>query len=68
MLKDVNQEYILKMIYNFHKQKFGYNQIIFEQNEDIDGIYIIKKGDISVNPLTKLFNLKLLYRLKNSLN
>lgn len=44
----VTNDYILKMIYNFQKKKFGYGQSLFKEEEEIDGCYIIKRGRVVV--------------------
>ena len=44
----VNNDYVLRMIYNFQKKKYGYGKILFNENDSIDGCYVIKKGRILI--------------------
>lgn len=34
------------MIYNFHKKVFGYGHLLFEEDQEVDGCYLIKKGSV----------------------
>lgn len=47
-LKGFTQDSILKLSYFFTKKKFNLNQIIFQEGEEVDGCYLIKKGEITV--------------------
>lgn len=47
-LTGFTNESILKLSYFFVKKKFTLNQIIFSEGESIDGCFLIKKGEITV--------------------
>ena len=42
----VHNDYVLRMIYNFQKKKYIFGQKIYEENAQIDGCFLIKKGVI----------------------
>lgn len=60
-LKGFTDEGILKMQYFFLKKIYGLNQIIFQENDTVDGCYLIKKGELTVknyiNNSHKVYNL-----------
>lgn len=53
-LRGFTQDGILKLSYFFLKKKFGLNQIVYGENDSIDGCYLIKKGEIAVVFLKKI--------------
>lgn len=56
-LKGFTQDSVLKLSYFFTKKTYKLNQIIFQEDEEVDGCYLIKKGEITVG----LFFISVLY-------
>ncbi len=54
LFPDVASETIKRLFYKFEKVKFIKNQFIYKEGSQVDGVYLLKKGEVNVNNKKKI--------------